>query len=245
MKGSVFDNTVLTNAFQIAHFTNNAEEMKHLIETNEFSVLDILLFEGRNGKRFDSKKLFDLISLCLKLRPDSASHVHRIRDNMERTALDFLTIGEIGSYDVFNLVVSHTSREILNRTSYTSVTPLFNTIASHAYMSGGIPDYILKRLKCLIEYGADVNTHCPVVQRDPMSFLQWILVYTPDPEDFVDYLILKGAKTKGIDHPFIHKRNRCKKVIAGVFLMGILSKDLARYVLAPAIWSTRLNEKWL
>lgn len=246
MKGSVFDNPMLTDAFQTAHFSNNAKEMKRLIETNEFSVLDILLFEGRIGKRFDSKTLFDLISLCLKLRLDSASHIHNIGNNMERTALDLLTIGEIGSYDVFHLVVSHTSREILNRTAYTSVTPLFNMSAQSLYASKSVIEHVVKRIKCLIEYGADVNTHCPVVQRDPMSFLEWGLIHTKDSEDFSDYLILNGAKTKGIDHPFIHKRNCCKKVIAGVFLMGmVVHKDLARYVLAPAIWSTRINFAWI
>lgn len=243
MKGSVFDNSVLTDAFQTAHDTNNAEEMKRLIETNELTVLDILIFEGRNGKRFDSKTLFDLISLCLKLRPDSASHVHRIKDNMERTALDFV-IEDTFLYDVFHLVVSHTSREILNRITYTSVTPLFNLVDSYIYLYKSISRNTLERLKCLIEYGADVNTHC-TVQSDSMSFLKYVLIEKED-EEFADYLILKGANTKGIVHPFIDKRNRCKKAVAGVSLMGmVVHKDLSRYVLAPAIWSTRINEKWL
>lgn len=70
--------------------------------------------------------------------------------------------------------------------------------------------------------------------------------------DIVDYLLEMGAKVpKKVDipdHTFFHKRRACKEAamaVYGVFLKRCkVNRDVARNVLKPMIWETRMHPEW-
>lgn len=252
MRG-VFSNHIIRNDFQNAHDRDDMEEMKRLIKLHSFTVLDIVVFQRRNGKSFDQKNLYDLIVYCLNQNPEAASYIHGSNDayGSRRVALDF--VNEIPSYseDVFKLIVNHTHLNILNGGAHTGECYLSNTLWLWASGYGLSMTEVIRRMKYLIIRGinlkGDLNVVRSVLNLEggvPPSSVQEF-------EDFVECLIQKGASTVGVqNHPLILKHNNCKKSLGGVFITlkfldGLIHKDLARYVLIPLVWSTRRNEEWL
>lgn len=186
-----------------------------------------------------------LVTIIMNDRPQCAGETFSYRKftstGWTMTILEYLCVFDESrdSLDLWDIILPHVPQEHFNLLGHKGIPPIARVFQNVGFRSEA---WILEKVDLLVQYGASPKG-CALVHPNHLADLFHYSYLRA-----ADYVIEHGARTDVVYHPLIGQRNNCFGATAALSLILLkgkhVEKDIIKYVLAPAVWSTRFESEW-